>query len=454
VELLDLSHHIVLGCRSMIAERLQDLLTRALDACARAGLFTPPKDVEIELDTPKAAEHGDLATNVAMIIASRTGTKPREIAQMIVDHLPDDREVVEGVSVAGPGFINFDINPAWYLKQLHEVFRAGQAYGTLSLGKGKSVQVEFVSANPTGPLHIGHGRGAVYGDVLANVLSAAGYDVIKEYYVNDAGNQIALLGRSVYLRFLELEGQTIEFPDDCYQGHYIVDIARELRAKESARLRTLGEDDAISMCGEYAATKLLDHIRRDLAETGVIHDQYFHEHHLHTDAAIERAGLDLKQRGFVYEKDDALWFKSTAFGDDKDRVLRKSDDTFTYFAADVAYHKNKGDRGFDRVIDIWGADHGGYVPRMRAAVQAMGHPPETFDVVLIQLVNLIREGEMVSMSTRAAQYETLEDVRSEVGKDVCRYFFLMRSHNAQLDFDLKLAKKTTARSHRQRVQKG
>ncbi len=427
----------------MIQQHLQGLLRRALDDCAAQGVCESHPGIAIELDAPKVSAHGDLATNLAMVIASREGKKPRDIAEAIVAHLPTDGKIVTKVAVAGPGFINFDINPHCYLSGLHEIFTRGAEYGRLTMGAGKSVQVEFVSANPTGPLHIGHGRGAVYGDVLGNVLAAAGYDVTKEYYVNDAGNQIATLGRSVYLRIRELEGDRIEFPADCYQGHYLVDLARELRVKEGGRLAGMTEEDAIELCGEYAATKILDGIRKDLAETGVIHDQYFHEHLLHTDTMVERSMLGLKQSGYVFEQDGAMWFRSTEFGDDKDRVVKRSDGSFTYFAADVAYHKNKFDRGFDRIIDIWGADHGGYVPRMRAAVQAMGHPPDSFDVVLIQLVNLIRKGELVSMSTRSAQYETLEDVRNEVGKDVCRYFFLMRSHNAQLDFDLNLAKKTT-----------
>lgn len=427
----------------MVTEHLRKLLRGALEGCAAKGLCGSYPDIQIEVEAPKSAEHGDLATNLALIVASQEGKKPREVAEALVDNLAHDENIVAKVTIAGPGFINFHINPSWYLKQLHAIHKAGDSYGRADIGQGKRVQIEFVSANPTGPLHIGHGRGAVYGDVLGNLLNAGGYDVTKEYYVNDAGNQIILLGRSVYLRFRELEGEKVEFPRDCYQGHYIVEIARELRTKEHKKLKCLREDDAIMMCGDYAATKILDEIRKDLAETGVIHDQYFHENHLHTDAAVERLVLELKANGLAYEENGALWFRSTQYGDDKDRVLKKSDESFTYFAADIAYHKTKYDRGFDRIIDIWGADHGGYFPRMRAAVQALGHPAESFDVVLIQLVNLIRKGELVSMSTRAAQYETLEDVRNEVGKDVCRYFFLMRSHNAQLDFDLELAKNTT-----------
>jgi arginyl-tRNA synthetase len=297
-----------------------------------------------------------------------------------------------------------------------------------------------VSANPTGPLHIGHGRGAVYGDVLASVFQAAGYEVTREYYVNDAGGQIATLGRSVWLRFRELEGEEVAFPAECYQGRYIVDLAQDARTLHRRELSTMDEEKAIVFLGEFAGARILNDIRRDLAETGVVHDAYFFESRLHTDAAVESAINRLREQGTVFEEGGAQWFRSTAFGDDKDRVLRKGDGSLTYFAADVAYHKSKYERGFDRVIDVWGADHGGYVARMKAAVGALGFDPESFDAVLIQLVNLVRGGKVVSMSTRSATFETLEDVRREVGKDACRYFFLMRSHNAQLDFDLDLAR--------------
>lgn len=425
----------------MIEERIRDLIRKAIDRCAADGFLQCEGDIDIELEKPRVEKHGDFATNVALALAARAGRKPRELADAIVSCMSLDASEIESVSVAGPGFINFIVNPKWYIEGLKEICGKGEKFGRLDLGKGKKIQIEFVSANPTGPLHIGHGRGAVYGDVLAGIFEAAGYEVTREYYVNDAGGQIRTLGRSVYMRFLELSKKKIKFPDDCYQGHYIVDIARDISSVHGKKLKKLSEDDAIEFCGEYASTRILGEIKRDLAETGVIHDIYFHENHLHTDTAIESAIRGLKKKGHVYEKDGATWFGSTAFGDDKDRVLKKADGSLTYFAADIAYHKNKFDRGFSRVIDVWGADHAGYVARMRASVEAMGYDPLGFDVVLIQLVNLIRKGEVVSMSTRSATYETLEDVRREVGRDACRYFFLMRSHNAQLDFDLDLAKR-------------
>jgi len=427
----------------MIENRIRDIVRDAIDSCIAEGVFKCEGAIDIEIEKPRIEKHGDFATNVALALAARTGMKPRELADAITARLSSNAPELESVSIAGPGFINFVINSECYLDVLHEISEKGEKFGHLDIGKGAMVQVEFVSANPTGPLHIGHGRGAVYGDVLASVLAAAGYDVTREYYVNDAGGQIKTLGRSVYTRFLELTDNRIEFPEECYQGHYIVDIAKEVSSVHGSKMKRFSEEEAIEFCGEYASTKILDLIKRDLAETGVIHDTYFHENHLHTDAAIESAIRGLKKKGHVYEKDGATWFGSSEFGDDKDRVMRKADDSLTYFAADIAYHKNKFDRGFSRVIDIWGADHGGYVERMKAAVEAMGYDPGGFDVVLIQLVNLVRRGETVSMSTRSATYETLEDVRKEVGRDACRYFFLMRSHNAQLDFDLDLAKKET-----------
>ncbi len=428
----------------MIRKRIEQYVRAAVEALRNEGVIPAEARTEIEIAVPRMEQHGDYTSNAAMMLAAAAGKKPRELADAIVARIPKDAPEIRSISLAGPGFINFTVNPGWFLEGLAQIHAAGDAFGRIGLGQGRRVQVEFVSANPTGPLHIGHGRGAVYGDVLGNVLAAAGYSVTKEYYVNDAGNQIRTLGRSVYLRLRELQGDRIAFPEDCYQGHYIVTLARELNATRRDEFLGLGEEQGIEQCGNYAAEKILGEIRSDLAETGVTHDTYFHENRLHTDAMVEDTISWLRQKGHVYDQEGAVWFRSTAWGDDKDRVLKKSDGALTYFASDIAYHKNKYDRGFDRVIDIWGADHGGYVARMKAAVGALGHDPASFDAVLIQLVNLVRAGDVVSMSTRSGTYETLEDVRREVGRDACRYFFLMRSHNAQLDFDLDLAKRQSA----------
>ncbi len=424
--------------------RIKEIIADAIAKCRGDKSITFDGDVgDIETMKPKSDSHGDYATNIALALAGKAGMKPRDVADAIQQHIDDRIPEIKRVEVAGPGFINIFVDSKCYTTPLSDIYNRGEKFGVGTTGVGKKVQVEFVSANPTGPLHIGHGRGAVYGDVLGNILQAVGYDVTKEYYVNDAGNQIRTLGRSVLFRYRELHGEKVNFPDDCYQGEYIKDIAQEITDDRGAELMGANPEEAIRICGEYAAGKILAEIKADLAKTGVVHDYYFHENLLHTDSAVERGISWLRKKGHVYELDGAIWFRTTDFGDDKDRVLKKSDGSLTYLAADVAYHKNKYDRGFDRVIDVWGADHGGYVARIKAAVTALGHDPNSFHAVLIQLVNLIKAGEAVSMSTRSATYETLEDVREKVGRDVCRYFFLMRSHNAQLDFDLELAMKET-----------
>jgi arginyl-tRNA synthetase len=428
----------------VIINEIRRFIESALEKCREDGIIPKDASPEIEITVPRQEAHGNFATNVALAVAKAAGIAPRTVAQEIARRFPKEAASFLKLDVAGPGFINFTVEPTWFLNGLKGIHEAGERFGECSQGEGRKVQVEFVSANPTGPLHIGHGRGAVYGDTLANVLSWAGFDVTKEYYVNDAGNQIRTLGKSIYLRMRELEGQPVDFPDDCYKGHYIVDIARKLSATCADELKGASEDEAIDVLGARAGAFILESIKQDLADTGVVHDTYFFETKLHTDNLVETTIAWLRKQGHVYDQDGAIWFQSMKFGDDKDRVLRKSDGSLTYFAADIAYHKEKYDRGFDRIIDIWGADHGGYVARMKAAVGAIGRDPHSFEAVLIQLVNLVRGGQTVSMSTRQATYETLEDVRNEVGRDACRYFFLMRSHNAQLDFDLDLARKETA----------
>jgi len=428
----------------MIQKRIQEIVENAIDVCRRDGLLPKGASAQVEIEVPRQEAHGDFSTNAALALAKAAGMKPRELAERIVERLPKDSPELAGAEIAGPGFINFRVSPACYLQGLRDIHEAGEGFGNVDVGEGRKALVEFVSANPTGPLHIGHGRGAVYGDCLANLLAAAGYDVTKEYYVNDAGNQINTLGRSVHFRLREIDGERVKLPEDCYQGHYIIDIARRIKEEDAKRLAKMSEDESIAFLGARAGDMILEQIRDDLSQIGVEHDIYFFENKLHGEAMVDGTLNWLGRMKRSYEKDGALWFRSSDYGDDKDRVLRKSDGALTYFAADIAYHKNKYDRGFERVIDIWGADHAGYVARMKAAVQALGHDPSTFEAVLIQLVNLVRGGELVSMSTRRATYETLEEVRNEVGRDVCRYFFLMRSHNAQLDFDLDLAKKESS----------
>lgn len=429
-------------------EKIKSIIESALNECKKAGALKLEKMPSILLEAPKNPGHGDLSTNVAMLMAKGEGAAPRKIAEAIVARIKVPSETLLSASVAGAGFVNFKVNPQLFLNILHEIYKAGEKYGQLKIGRGRKVQVEFVSANPTGPLHVGHGRGAVYGDSLARLLTAAGYKVTKEYYLNDAGVQMQTLGRSVWLRMRELQGEKVDFPENCYQGEYIKDIAKELLSLKSPPYPPFikvgeGEQEAVAFCGRYAGEKIHKEIIKDLADCGVTHDVYFNESELHKRNKVEKTVAFLMKNGEAYESEGAVWFRSTKYGDEKDRVLKKSDGFYTYFAADIAYHKEKFEKGFDRVIDVWGADHAGHVPRMKAAIQAIGIDPKNFDAVLIQLVNLMRGGQLISMSTRSAQYETLRTLLDEVGKDVCRYFFLMRSHDAQLDFDLELATKQT-----------
>lgn len=424
-------------------EKIRQFVEEAIRSAKKAGEIgsTPP---EIVLEIPKQESFGDFATNVALQIASIEKKPPRQVAQIVIGHLSIPKELVEKVEVAGPGFINFYLNPKAFFGALGEILLRGDQYGSVNLGQGQKVLVEFVSANPTGPLHIGHGRGAVVGDCLARILACAGFRVNKEYYVNDAGVQMRTLGRSVYLRARELKGGKSPYPADCYQGDYILALAREcLTTAKMKSYLNLREEEAHEKLGGWAGEKILEEIKKDLADLGVELESYFFETELYKKKAIERSLDFLKKKDWIYEQEGATWFRSTKAADDKDRVLKKSDGTYTYFATDIAYHGNKFSRGYDSLVDIWGADHLGYAPRMKAAIQALGKGADSLQVVFIQMVNLIRGGQVVAMSTRQAQYETLRSVLDEVGKDVARYFFLMRAHSTPLDFDLELAKKET-----------
>jgi arginyl-tRNA synthetase len=316
----------------------------------------------------------------------------------------------------------------------------GDAYGRSDIGKGKKIQVEFVSANPTGPLHIGHGRGAAVGDAVASVLQAAGFDIQREYYVNDAGNQVVILGRSIWMRMRELAGETIEFPEDGYQAEYVRELAAKLR-EEEPDVQTLAEDEAIKRCTAFGIRHILDWLRDDLKAFGITFDNWYSEQSLYDRDMVNTELAKLADKGLSFKQDGALWFRTTEYGDDKDRVLIKSDGSPTYFASDVAYHMEKFDRGFERVINVWGADHHGYVPRMKAVLSGLGHPPEDLEVILIQMVNLLRDGQPFTMGKRSGNFITLREVIDEVGSDACRFFFLMRRSDSQLDFDLELAKK-------------
>ncbi len=419
--------------------------------------------------------HGDFASNVALTLAKEAGLAPRELAQRIVAVLANDARLAQ-VAVAGPGFINFTLSPAAFQSVVPAILDAGEGYGRSGRGAGQAVQVEFVSANPTGPLHVGHGRGAAYGAAVADLLEAVGFRVHREYYVNDAGRQMDILAASVWLRYLELCGEKIVFPANGYQGDYVWDIAANLHREHAdafhapgarvyadlppdepeggdretyvdaliARARELLGAQRYRTVFDAGLVAILADIRRDLEEFGVFYQEWFSERSLVEDGAVTRAVERLRAGGHTYERDGALWFRSSALGDTKDRVLVRENGQTTYFASDVAYHMNKRERGFERLIDVWGADHHGYVARVKAALSALGEDPACLDVLLVQFAILYRDGEKVRMSTRSGEFITLRELRREVGNDAARFFYVMRKCEQHLDFDLDLAKSESA----------
>ena len=400
------------------------------------GCTWPEKCV---VEAPKDPRHGDLSTNLALLVAKQLGKKPRDLAEELAQLLLEKVPFIEQASAAGPGFCNVVFSAGFWQQVIGEIQSQGENFGKFQDGAGKKVLVEFVSANPTGPLHVGHGRGAAVGDSLARLLRCAGYTVDTEYYINDAGRQMRILGLSVWLRARELSKLPVEWPEDYYHGSYIIDLARDMLQREPGLL-DLPREEGIDHCYAYAMQTILDGIKADLAEFRVQQDTFFSEKSLVSDHAVDRAFAALDSCGRTYTKDNAYWFATTALGDDLDRVLRKSDGSLTYFASDIAYHHNKYERGYDWLIDVWGADHHGYIPRMRAAIEAMGAKQESFDVILIQLVNLMKDGHPLGMSTRAGTFETLHDVVQEVGTDAARFMFLSRKSDSPLDFDLDLVR--------------
>jgi arginyl-tRNA synthetase len=427
-----------------VSEFLKDLLLRAaMDVATGKGL-SPGEMPEVLLERPRHEGQGDWASNIAMLLAKPLKARPRELAEEIVSKIGKDPHL-EKIEVAGPGFINFFVTNLWVRDVLETAVNERENFGRSSQGKGRKVQVEFVSANPTGPLHVGHGRGAAVGDMTASLLEYAGWEVEREYYINDAGLQMNLLGQSTQARYFELleVAEKAPFPENGYKGDYIYDLAKEIIEIEGNRFVGMPLDESFPVFQAYAANTILGGIRQDLALFGVSFDVWFSEKSLYEKGLVESALDFLKQRGHAYDKDGALWFRTTAFGDDKDRVLVRSNGVTTYFASDVAYHKEKFDRGFDLVIDVWGADHHGYVPRMKAAVEALGKDREALQILLIQFVNLLRGGHQVSMSTRSGEFVTLREVLDEVGIDAARFFFAMRRCDSHLDFDLELAKKAS-----------
>lgn len=422
----------------------KDLLTEAVTGFAKERGLLPGDIPEVQLERPRHEGQGDWASNIAMLMAKRLGLRPRDVAAEIVSRIGTDPHL-EKIEVAGPGFINFFVTNLWVRDVLEAAVKSRENYGRSEQGKGKKVQVEFVSANPTGPLHVGHGRGAAVGDMTASLLEYAGWQVEREYYINDAGLQMNLLGQSTQARYFEILGcpEKAPFPENGYKGDYIYELAREVLERDGKVYLDVPLEESFPVFQEHAATTILEGIREDLSRFGVHFDVWFSEKSLYEKGLVESALSFLKERGHAYEKDGALWFRTTAFGDDKDRVLVRSNGVTTYFASDVAYHKDKFDRGFDLVIDVWGADHHGYVPRMKAAVEALGKDRDALQILLIQFVNLLRGGQQVSMSTRSGEFVTLKEVLDEVGVDAARFFFAMRRCDSHLDFDLELAKRAS-----------
>ncbi|OUM95665.1 MAG: arginine--tRNA ligase [Thermobacillus sp. ZCTH02-B1] len=424
-----------------IHQRVKDAIA---DAAVAAGLVysrdeLPPFVVEV----PKDKAHGDLATNAAMQLTRLAKRNPRQIAEAILEHLDRNAAMIRTAEIAGPGFINFRLDKSYLYPVIGEVLRAGEHYGRVNVGGGRKVQVEFVSANPTGSLHLGHARGAAVGDALCNLLDFAGYDVTREYYINDAGAQVTNLAKSIEARYRQQLGLEAEMPEDGYYGDDIIEFAKELVEREGDRLLSLPDDERLRFFREYGLRREMEKIRRDLERFRVRFDNWFSETSLYETGQVEAAVEALRERGMVYEQDGAVWLRSTAFGDDKDRVLVKQDGSYTYLTPDIAYHRDKYRRGYDLLINIWGADHHGYIPRLKAAMAALGHDPDKLVVLIAQMVSLYRNGEKVKMSKRTGQAVTMEELMDEVGVDAIRYFFTMRSMDSHLDFDMDLAVSTS-----------
>ncbi len=423
--------------------KLKQMIHKAAQAAYAAGELHCGEFAPFSIEEPKHSSHGDLATNFAMSNAAGQKMPPRKIAETVLNRLSDPEGMITRTEIAGPGFINFFIHPSAWLPVLRDIHDQDAAYGACNLGRSRKVQVEFVSANPTGPLHVGHGRGAVVGDTVAALLAFCGFEVQREYYINDSGKQIQTLGRSVYLRCLEEAGRPASFPEDGYQGDYIKEIAKELMAGHADWILASGEAEAVPFCARFASSRILEGIRDDLSVLGIHFDHWFSEQSLYDSGRVTEVIRQLQSEGLVYEKEDALWFNTEAFGDEKDRVVVRKNGQTTYFASDIAYHRHKFERGFDQIIDVWGADHHGYIPRIAAAIKSAGKDENQFRVILTQLVNLLRGGSPIAMSTRAGQFVTLREVLDEVGRDAVRFIFLTRHYESQLDFDLELAKQQT-----------
>ena len=420
-------------------EELDDILRKTIEECFEEGTLTQAPLPDYVIEVPNNPEHGHYATNVPLTLAATQKRPPRDIAKIIVDQWSDNQSLIEKAEIAGPGFINFTIaSRAWY-EVLSKILVLDNGYGRSRLGQGKRVLVEFVSANPTGPLHVGHGRGAALGDSLCRILTFAGYEVVREFYVNDAGRQVRSLGESIYSRWRQLTEPEYPFPADGYHGDYIGALAEEIAAETD--LTTLTAEEAIVLCAAHGKEKMLAEIRRDLDRFRISFDVWYSETELHASGHLERDLKKVREAGHMYEKDGALWIRTSRFGDDKDRVIRKNDGHYTYFASDISYHLEKWKRGFSSAVNIWGADHHGYVQRVQAALKADGVDENWLSVLLIQLVKLYAAGQEIKMSKRAGRYVTLSELVDEVGVDAARFVFLTKNHDSPIDFDIDLAKR-------------
>ena len=428
----------------MIKQRLIELLSQAATQAQKSSRLPSVALPEITIEHPQNPEHGDYASSFPLKLARAAGASPLNIAEELVGLMAPAPEI-ETITVAPPGFINFTLSSVWLVRQVDSILAAGDTYGNIDLGRGSRVQVEFVSVNPTGPLHVGHGRGAILGSTLADVLAAAGYRVEKEYYINDVGSQMDAFYHSLYARYQQCLGTDAEMPSDGYFGNYMVDLAKEIIAEEGNRFLPLPPEKALSQLGQIGLAKIIEQIKSDLERLGVSFDVWFSEKSLYDNGQYQKAMSLLREGGYIGEKEGATWFVSTALGENKDNVVVRSDGSPTYFASDIAYHYNKFlERKFDTVINIWGADHQGHISRMKAVVAALGIAPERLKVIISQMVTLRRGDELVRVSKRSGDIITLREVVDEVGVDACRYFFASRTADSQLDFDLELAKKQSA----------
>lgn len=423
-----------------VVEQVQTKLKEEIVAAViRAGLAEESQIPPVVLELPKEKAHGDYATNMAMQLARVAKKAPRQIAEALVENFDKSKASIEKIEIAGPGFINFYMNNSYLTDLIPAILDAGERYGESTVGNGQRIQVEFVSANPTGDLHLGHARGAAVGDSLCNVLAKAGYDVSREYYINDAGNQINNLALSVEARYFQALGIEKEMPADGYHGADIIGIGKKLAEEHGDKFAKMTDKERFDAFREYGLKYEMEKLKKDLESFRVGFDVWFSETSLYQNGKIGKALEALKEKGHIFEEDGATWFRSTTFGDDKDRVLIKQDGSYTYLLPDIAYHKDKLERGFEKLINIWGADHHGYIPRMRAAIQALGYEGDALEVEIIQMVQLYKNGEKMKMSKRTGKAVTMRDLIDEVGLDATRYFFAMRSSDSHMDFDLDLA---------------